>query len=139
MEEDKNVSDIVMKTWKWYQFPQYLWPYVNFENGFACWENFENHHPEKLRKSQKFAKKISVVEFRYCQTIIFRFTVTLFHSNLDEKIISNEQIVHPHFHPILVQPLAAMEDPMSRSTPRQSPSEKRTRERFYKLILKHII
>ena len=22
--------------------------YVNFENGFACWGNFENHHPEKL-------------------------------------------------------------------------------------------
>ena len=47
----------------------------------------------KLRKSQKFAKKISVAEFRYSQTIFLRFTVTLFHSNLDEKITSNEQKV----------------------------------------------
>ena len=47
----------------------------------------------KLRKSQKFAKKISVAEFRYSQTIFLRFTVTLIHSNLDEKITSNEQKV----------------------------------------------
>ena len=44
---------------------------------------------KKLQKSQKFAMKIS--EFRYSQAIFLRFTVTLFHSNLDEKITSNEQ------------------------------------------------
>ena len=48
---------------------------------------------KKLRKSQKFARKISVAEFRYSQTIFLRFTVTLFHSNLDEKITSSEQKV----------------------------------------------
>ena len=42
---------------------------------------------------RKFARKIYVVEFRYCQTIFLRFTVTLLHSNLDEKITSNEQKV----------------------------------------------
>ena len=36
-------------------------------------------------------KKISVAEFRHSQTIFLSFTVTLFHSNLDEKITSNEQ------------------------------------------------
>ena len=46
---------------------------------------------KKLRKSQKFARKISVAEFRYSQTIFLRFKVTLFYSNLDEKITSNEQ------------------------------------------------
>ena len=46
---------------------------------------------KKLQKSQKFARKISVAEFRYSQTIFWRFTVTLFHSNLDEKIMSNKQ------------------------------------------------
>ena len=39
---------------------------------------------KKLQKSQKFARKISVEEFRYSQTILLRFTVTLFHSNLDD-------------------------------------------------------
>ena len=48
---------------------------------------------KKLRKSQKFARKISVTEFRYSQTIFFWFIVTLFHSKLDEKITSNEQKV----------------------------------------------
>ena len=47
---------------------------------------------KELRKSQKFARKISVAEFRYSQTIFLRFTVTLF-SNLDEKITSNKQKV----------------------------------------------
>ena len=45
---------------------------------------------KKLQKSQKFARKISVAEFRYSQTIFLRFTVTLFHSTLEEKIASNE-------------------------------------------------
>ena len=45
---------------------------------------------KKLQKSQKFARKISVVQFRCSQTIILRFTVTLFYSNLDAKITSNE-------------------------------------------------
>ena len=48
---------------------------------------------KKLRKYQKFARKIYVVEFRYSQTIFLRFTVYLFHSNLEEKIIGNEQKV----------------------------------------------
>ena len=48
---------------------------------------------KKLRKSQKFGRKISVAEFRYSQTIFLRFTVTLFYSNLNEKITSNEQNV----------------------------------------------
>ena len=46
-----------------------------------------------LRKSQKFARKISAAEFRYSQTIFLRFTLTLFHSNLNERIPSNEQKV----------------------------------------------
>ena len=33
------------------------------------------------------------MEFRYCQTIFLRFTVTLFHSNLDVKVTSNEEKV----------------------------------------------
>ena len=45
---------------------------------------------KKLQKSQKFARKTSVAKFRYSQTIFLRFTVTLLHSNLDEKITSNE-------------------------------------------------
>ena len=48
---------------------------------------------KKLQKSQKFARKISVVDFRYSQTIFLRFTVTLIHSNFDEKITSNKQKV----------------------------------------------
>ena len=52
---------------------------------------------KKLQKSQKFAMKISVAEFCYNRTIFLRFTVTLFHSNLDEKITSNEQKVQPQF------------------------------------------
>ena len=49
---------------------------------------------KKLRKSQKLAGRISVAEFRYSQTIFFRFTVTLFHSNLDDKITTNEQLAN---------------------------------------------
>ena len=45
---------------------------------------------KKLPKSQKFARKISVAEFRYSQTIFLRFKLILFHSNLDEKKTSNE-------------------------------------------------
>ena len=48
---------------------------------------------KKLRISQKFARKISVAEFRYSQTIFLRFIVTLFHNDLDEKITSNEEKV----------------------------------------------
>ena len=36
-----------------------------------------------------------MVEFRYSQTIFLRFTVTLFLSNLNEKITSKEQKVQP--------------------------------------------
>ena len=43
---------------------------------------------EELRKFQKFARKISMAEFS-----LGGFIITLFHSNLDEKITSNEQKV----------------------------------------------
>ena len=42
---------------------------------------------------RKFARAIYVMEFRYCKTIFLRFTVTLFHSNLDAKVTSNEKKV----------------------------------------------
>ena len=51
---------------------------------------------KKLRKSQKFARKISVAEFRNSQTIFLRFKVTLFHSKQranEQKVTSNEQRV----------------------------------------------
>ena len=48
---------------------------------------------KNLPKSQIFARKLSVAEFRYSQTILLRFTVILFHSNLEEKVASNEQKV----------------------------------------------
>ena len=67
--------------------------YVNFENGFACCENFENHHSEKVTKISEICKEISVGEFRYSQIIFLRFTAILFHSSLDEKVTSNEQKV----------------------------------------------
>ena len=82
-----------MKTSKWYQFRQYLWLYVNSENGFSCWEKFENHNPEKVIKISEIYKEISVAEFLYSQTIFLQFTIILFHSNLDEKVTSNEQKV----------------------------------------------
>ena len=46
-----------------------------------------------LPKSQKFAMKISVAEFRYSQTSFLWFTVILCHGNLDEKITNIEQKV----------------------------------------------
>ena len=59
---------------------------------------------KKLRKSQKFARKISVAEFRNSQTIFLRFTVTLFQSKQRaneqkvtsnvQKVISNEQKIN---------------------------------------------
>ena len=55
---------------------------------------------KKLQKSQKFARKISVAEFDYSQTIFLRFTVTLFQSNLDEKVTSNEQKVTSNEHKV---------------------------------------
>ena len=55
---------------------------------------------KKLPKSQKFARKISVVGFRFNQTIFLQFTVILFHSNLDEKITSNEQKVTSNEHKV---------------------------------------
>ena len=56
-------------------------------------KNLKNTIHKKLRKSQKYARKISVAEFGYGQTIFLRFTVTLFYSYLDDKITSNEQKV----------------------------------------------
>ena len=35
------------------------WLYGNFEKGFACWENFENHYPKKLKRpksNEQYAK-----------------------------------------------------------------------------------
>ena len=55
---------------------------------------------KKLPKSQRFARKTSVAEFRYSQIIFLRFTVTLFHSNLDEKVTSNEQKVASNDHKV---------------------------------------
>ena len=50
---------------------------------------------KKLPKSQKFARNISVAEFRYSQTSFLRFTVILFHSvwTKKERAKSNEQRV----------------------------------------------
>ena len=48
---------------------------------------------KKLPKSQKFARKITVTEFCYSQAIFLRFTVILFHGNLEENMTSNEQKV----------------------------------------------
>ena len=48
---------------------------------------------KNLPKYQKFARKISLTEFRYSQTILLRFRVILFHSNLEKKVTSNEQKV----------------------------------------------
>ena len=48
---------------------------------------------KRLQKSQKFTRKISVGELHYSQTIFLRFAVTLFHINLNNKIMSNEQKV----------------------------------------------
>ena len=44
---------------------------------------------KNLPESQKLAKKISVAEFRYS----FCYSFIAVHSNLDEKITSNEQKV----------------------------------------------
>ena len=61
---------------------------------FTCWENFENHHPEKLTKISDICKEVICggIWF-YSQTILLLFTVVLFHSNLKEKVTSNEQKV----------------------------------------------
>ena len=48
---------------------------------------------KNLPKPQKFARKISVAEFRYSQIIFLRFTVILFLSNLNKNVTSNEQKV----------------------------------------------
>ena len=51
---------------------------------------------KKLRKSQKFATKMFVAEFRNSQTIFSRLTVILFHSKQranEQKVTSNEQKV----------------------------------------------
>ena len=47
-------------------------------------------------KISEFARKISVAEFPYSQTIFLRFTVTLFYSKQganEQKVTSNEQKV----------------------------------------------
>ena len=45
---------------------------------------------KNLPKSQKFTKKISVAKFRYSQIILLRFSIILFHSNLDEQVTSKK-------------------------------------------------
>ena len=56
-------------------------------------ETLKTNIQKNLPKSQKFAEKISVAEFRYSQTIFLRSTVTLFNSNCGENVTSNEQKV----------------------------------------------
>ena len=56
-------------------------------------KNLKTTIQKSLPKSQKFARKISVMEFPYSQPIFLRFTVILFHSKLDEKVTDNEQKV----------------------------------------------
>ena len=34
-----------------------MWLYVNFENGFVYWENFEDRHPEKVKKISETCKE----------------------------------------------------------------------------------
>ena len=41
----------------WHQFCQYWWVYVDFENGFAYWENSGNYHPENIIKISEICKK----------------------------------------------------------------------------------
>ena len=48
---------------------------------------------KNLPKYQIFARKISMAEFHYSQTILLWLTVILFHSYLDEKVTSNDQKV----------------------------------------------
>ena len=55
-------------------------------------KTLETTTQKKLLKSQKLASKISVVEFRYNQTIFLQFKVTLFYGNLDEKITSEQKV-----------------------------------------------
>ena len=57
-----------------------------------------------------------MAEFRYNQTIFLRFTVTLFHSNLDEKITSNEQKVTTNEQK--VQPRSALSHKLSHRSDR---------------------
>ena len=45
---------------------------------------------KKLQKSQKFARKISVTEFRYSQAIFLRLAVTL-RKNNEQRPKSNDQ------------------------------------------------
>ena len=82
------VNFIVIKTSNWYHFRQYFWLHVNFENGFACWENFENQHSEKVTKVSEICKEISVAEFHYSQTIFCGpqwFYFTLFEQKNNEQ------------------------------------------------------
>ena len=56
-------------------------------------KTFKTTIQKKLRKSQKFARKISVTEFRNSETNFLRFTVTLCHSKQrvnELKVTSNE-------------------------------------------------
>ena len=46
---------------------------------------------KNLPKSEIFARKISLAEFRYSQINLLWFTVILVHSNLNKKVTSNEQ------------------------------------------------
>ena len=49
--------------------------------------------PEKVTKISETCKEIFMAQFRYSQTILLRFSVILFYSNLYKKIMSNEQEV----------------------------------------------
>ena len=53
-------------------------------------KSLETTIQKNLPKSQKFAKKISVEEFRHSQPIFGGFSVILFHSNLDKNVTRNK-------------------------------------------------
>ena len=74
-----------------------------------------------LPKSQNFARKISVAEFRYSQTSFLWFTVILCHSNLDEKITNNEQKVTSN-----EEKVTSIEQKVTSNEQKVQPREERT-------------
>ena len=89
---DKNVSKYCYKDIKVISVPT---TFVTLRQLRKFFYMLRKRWKPPSRKSYKnlrnFQEKISAVEFRCSQTISLRFTVTQFHCNLDEKIMSNEQ------------------------------------------------
>ena len=69
--------------------------------------------PLKVTSISEICKEKSVAEFRYSQTIFLRFTVILFHSNLDEKITSNEQKVTSNEQKVTSKPCTSTNERVS--------------------------